>query len=147
MYLGSYFHRTLVAFSAATMHDYISGAPKLDDGTLAFILPALLTPLQAARKDANVTVSPISSTPFKTTLTAIQLSNYVLLCVLSQKVHLQSAAITAIIGTMATQVRKGQEKGGVSTAQFVKAAVAVCSPQDEISSFPSEVGQVCLDMP
>ncbi|KAL4062956.1 hypothetical protein V8B97DRAFT_2026593 [Scleroderma yunnanense] len=126
----SYSHRTLLAFNAATMHDYISSAPILDDGMLAFILPALLTPLQATHKDTNVA-----------------LSSYIILCVLSQKVPLKSAAITVIIGTMATQVRKGQGKRGVSTAQFIKAAVAVCSHQDEISEFPPGVGQICLKMP
>lgn len=47
------------------MHDYISTVPKLDDGMLAFVLPALLTPLQAPYKDANIAVSPISSDPFE----------------------------------------------------------------------------------
>jgi len=62
--VGSYSHRTLLAFSAATMHDYISTVSKLDDGMLAFVLPALLTPLQAPHKDANIAVSPISSESF-----------------------------------------------------------------------------------
>ncbi|KAG6334786.1 hypothetical protein ID866_4304 [Astraeus odoratus] len=126
---GGYSHRTLLAFHAATVHDYLSGLPKMDDGILAFILPALLDPVQGAHKDADVS-----------------LCSYALLCVLSQKVRLKSAAIIAIVGTMAAQVRKGQGKSGVSTAQFVKAAVAVCSSQDEVPEFPLGVGQACPKM-
>ncbi|KAI6117492.1 hypothetical protein EV401DRAFT_2197674 [Pisolithus croceorrhizus] len=125
----SYSHHTLLAFNTATMHDYISSVPRLDDGMLTFILPALLTPLQTASKDVN-----------------IALGSFVLLCVLSQKVNLKPAAILAIIGAMAAQVRKVQEKNGVSTAQFVKAAIAVCSPQDELPEFPLSVGRTCLKM-
>ncbi|KAI5990429.1 hypothetical protein EDD15DRAFT_2388798 [Pisolithus albus] len=126
----SYSHHTLLAFNAATMHDYISSVSRLDDGMLAFILPALLTPLQTASKDVN-----------------IALGSFVLLCVLSRKVNLKPTAICAIIGAMAAQVRKVRKKSGVSTTQFIKAAVAVCSPQDELSEFPSSVGRACSKMP
>ncbi|KAI6126293.1 hypothetical protein EDD16DRAFT_1553513 [Pisolithus croceorrhizus] len=126
----SYSHHTLLAFNAATMHDYISSVPRLDDGMLAFILPALLTPLQTTSKDVN-----------------IALGSFVLLCVLSQKVNLKPAAILAIIGAMAAHVRKVQEKNGVSTAQFIKTAIAVCSPQDELPEFPRSVGRTCSKMP
>lgn len=55
--LDSHPHRTLLAFHAATIHDYISSIPSLGDGVLAFILPSLLAPLQSSQKDANVVVS------------------------------------------------------------------------------------------
>ncbi|KAI6037989.1 hypothetical protein EDC04DRAFT_2699173 [Pisolithus marmoratus] len=126
----SYFHRTLLAFNTATMHDYISSVPSLDDGMLAFILPALLTPLQTPSKDMNTA-----------------LGSFVLLCVLSQKVNLKPAAILAIIGAMVAQVRKTKEKSGVSTTQFIKAAIAICSPQDELPEFPYSVGRACSKMP
>ncbi|KIJ60905.1 hypothetical protein HYDPIDRAFT_42974 [Hydnomerulius pinastri MD-312] len=125
-------HRTLLAFNAATMHDYISSAPTLDDGMLAFILPALLGPLQAGQKDTNVT-----------------LGSYVLLCTLSHKVNLTPPALSAIIGTMATQVRGGQNnsgKGVISTTYFVKAAVAICSVQDQVQEFSTSTGQSCSKM-
>ncbi|KAI6147846.1 hypothetical protein BKA82DRAFT_4145263 [Pisolithus tinctorius] len=38
----------------ATMHDYISSVPRLDDGMLAFILPASLTPLETTPRDVNI---------------------------------------------------------------------------------------------
>ncbi|KAF9221723.1 hypothetical protein BS17DRAFT_710411 [Gyrodon lividus] len=125
-------HRTLLAFHAATMHDYISNAPTLDDGILAFILPALLTPLQAAQKDTNVT-----------------LGSFVLLCTLSHRVNLKPAAVSAVIATIATQVRgsQGSTKSSVSTAHFVRVAVAICSPQDKIQEFPVSTSQSCSKMP
>lgn len=43
---GGYTHRTLLAFNAATLHDFIARSKTLDEGTLAYMLPALLEPLQ-----------------------------------------------------------------------------------------------------
>lgn len=126
----SYSHRTLLAFNAATMHDYISSVPRLDDGMLAFILPASLTPLETTPRDVNIV-----------------LGSFVLLCVLSQKVNLKPAALIAIISMMVTQVCKVQEKNGVSTTQFIKAAIAICSPQDGLPEFPLSASWGCLKMP
>jgi hypothetical protein len=39
-------HRVLLAFSAACLHEFIKRTKSLDEGTLAFLLPALLEPLQ-----------------------------------------------------------------------------------------------------
>ena len=55
--VDSHSHRTLLAFHAATIHDYISNVPTLDDSILAFILPSLLAPLHSSQKDSNVVVS------------------------------------------------------------------------------------------
>jgi U3 small nucleolar RNA-associated protein 10 len=38
-------HRTLIAFNAATLHDFITQSKSLDEGTLAYLLPALIEPL------------------------------------------------------------------------------------------------------
>lgn len=111
------------------MHDYISSAPTLDDGQLAFILPALLTPLQAAKKDTNVV-----------------LGGYFLLSVLSQKIQLKSIAITTIIGAMIAPV-KGKENYGASTSQFIKAAIAVCSPQEVVPELSAAITKKYLKMP
>jgi U3 small nucleolar RNA-associated protein 10 len=46
-------HHTLLAFNAATVHDYLTRTKSLDEGTLAHLLPALLEPLQH-RSDAIV---------------------------------------------------------------------------------------------
>ncbi|KAG8215319.1 hypothetical protein J3R82DRAFT_8910 [Butyriboletus roseoflavus] len=127
----SHLHRTLLAFHAATMHDYISTAPALDDGILAFIVPSLLTPLQSSQKDANVA-----------------LGSFVLLCTLSQRVNLKPLALAAIISAMTAQVRgaRGSGKGSVSTAQFVKTAVVICSSQENVREFPLSASQLCTKM-
>ena len=39
-------HRVLLAFNAACLHDFMSRNQSLDEGTLAYLLPALLEPLQ-----------------------------------------------------------------------------------------------------
>lgn len=39
-------HRVLLAFNAATLHEFIARSKKLDEGTMAYLLPALLVPLQ-----------------------------------------------------------------------------------------------------
>jgi hypothetical protein len=43
---GGYVHHTLLAFNAATLSDFIIHSKTLDEGTVAFLLPALLEPLQ-----------------------------------------------------------------------------------------------------
>ena len=47
-------HRALVAFHTAAVFEYLSRIKVLNDGVLAFLLPAMLEPLQesAARTDA-----------------------------------------------------------------------------------------------
>ena len=43
---GGYSHRVLVAFNAACLHDFLLRSSQLDEGTVAYLLPALLEPLQ-----------------------------------------------------------------------------------------------------
>ncbi|OJA15136.1 hypothetical protein AZE42_07566 [Rhizopogon vesiculosus] len=130
---GSYSHRTLVAFNAATMHDYIATRPALDEGTLAFLLSALLAPFQTSHVDANAT-----------------LGSYVLLSTLSHKVSLSSAAVAAIIGAMASSAApkgKRESRGNTTSEHFIKVAIAVCSPQEELGAFQASTGNLCLKMP
>lgn len=49
----NYVHRTLVAFYVGTILDFIGKSKTLDDGVLAFLLPAILTPLQAEGKESK----------------------------------------------------------------------------------------------
>jgi U3 small nucleolar RNA-associated protein 10 len=58
---GGYAHRTLLAFNASTLHDFVVRAQSFDEGTMAYLLPALLEPLlknfaefEHLRKDAIV---------------------------------------------------------------------------------------------
>jgi U3 small nucleolar RNA-associated protein 10 len=49
-------HRILLAFNAATLHEFITRVKVLDEGTMAYLLPALLVPLQ----QKSLTLSPDS---------------------------------------------------------------------------------------
>lgn len=55
-----YSHRVLLAFNAATLHEFLGRSKNLDEGSLAYLLPALLEPLknnqQQASKDAIVRI-------------------------------------------------------------------------------------------
>lgn len=54
----NYVHRTLVAFYVGSMLDFVGKSKKLDDSILAFLLPAILVPLQAdGKSNKELTVS------------------------------------------------------------------------------------------
>jgi U3 small nucleolar RNA-associated protein 10 len=44
-------HPTIIAFSAATLYDFIKRSKSIDEGTLAHILPTLLEPLHQTQKN------------------------------------------------------------------------------------------------
>lgn len=39
-------HRVLLTFNAATLHEFITRSKDMDEGTMAYLLPALLVPMQ-----------------------------------------------------------------------------------------------------
>lgn len=54
-------HRALLAFNAATLHALVTRSKSLNEGTLAYLLPALLEPLQRnTQKDAIVSLPCLS---------------------------------------------------------------------------------------
>ena len=53
-------HRALVAFHTAALFEYISRIKAPDDGVLAFLLPAMLEPLQHQAGTKDVVVSALS---------------------------------------------------------------------------------------
>lgn len=55
---AGYSHRVLLAFNAASLHDFILRSKSLDEGTIAYLLPALLYPLQDAPHSKDATVGP-----------------------------------------------------------------------------------------
>lgn len=120
-------HRALVAFHTAALFEYISRIKAPDDGVLAFLLPAMLEPLQHNAAQAGTK--------------DVVLSNYVLLSVLSQKVVLQGPAIKVILSVMASCSSK------VAPQQFMKAALSVLSPQDQLDDLPDAFVQVVLGLP
>ncbi|KAF7321073.1 U3 small nucleolar RNA-associated protein 10 [Mycena chlorophos] len=122
---GNYVHHTLLAFNAATLHDYIVRAKSLDEGTLAHLLPALLEPLQnrteAVGKDAI-------------------LGSYILLSALSNACSLQPQALKTIIHIMSTCARR------VDTKQFVNAVLSVCEAQDELDALNESTCKIILKL-
>ncbi|TFK37695.1 hypothetical protein BDQ12DRAFT_685121 [Crucibulum laeve] len=116
-------HRVLLAFSAASLHDFIKRSKKLDEGTLAFLLPALLEPLQQK-----------SLTPSKDAI----LGSYILLTVLSQQCEFAKPALKSILAAMAGCAHH------VTTKQFVSAAVIVCQPQVELEKLSDNTVKAIL---
>ncbi|KAH9054895.1 hypothetical protein EDB87DRAFT_1644309 [Lactarius vividus] len=120
-------HRALVAFHTAALFEYLSRIKAPDDGVLAFLLPAMLEPLQQNAAQAGTK--------------DVVLSSYVLLSALSQKVVLQRPAIKVILNAMASCSSK------VAPQQFVNAALSVLSPQDQLDDLPGAFIQVVLGLP
>jgi len=58
-------HHVLLAFNAATLHDFIKRSKNITEGTVAYLLPALLEPLQQKpkklSKDAVVSLVHVGS--------------------------------------------------------------------------------------
>ncbi|KAH9044915.1 hypothetical protein EDB83DRAFT_2406035 [Lactarius deliciosus] len=120
-------HRALVAFHTAALFEYISRIKAPDDGVLAFLLPAMLEPLQQNAAHAGTK--------------DVVLSSYVLLSALSQKVVLQGSAIKVILSAMASCSSK------VAPQQFVNAGLSVLSPQDQLDDLPDAFVRVVLGLP
>ncbi|KAK0476138.1 hypothetical protein IW261DRAFT_1643515 [Armillaria novae-zelandiae] len=123
---GGYSHRSLLAFNAAALHDYMLHSKVLDDGTLAYLLPALLQPLQHP-----------SEFPTKDTI----LGSYILLSTLSHKCSFTAAAQKAIVMAMSSCANL------VSSKQFVSAVVSVCEGQDGMDDLPDGVVKTILSLP
>ncbi|KAJ7701560.1 hypothetical protein B0H17DRAFT_1195339 [Mycena rosella] len=123
---GNCSHHTLLAFNAATIHDYLTRTKALDEGTLAHLLPAILEPLQN-RSDAVVKDAILGS--------------YILISALAQVCQLTPTALRTIINTMANCARR------VATKQFVNAVVSVCEAQEQLDTFTDGTGKTVLRLP
>jgi U3 small nucleolar RNA-associated protein 10 len=74
----------------------------------------------------------------------------VLLSTLSHKISLSSAAVAAIIGAMASSAApkgKRESQDNRASEHFIKVAIAVCSPQEELGAFCASTGNLCVKMP
>ncbi|KAH6904492.1 hypothetical protein BKA70DRAFT_1373519 [Coprinopsis sp. MPI-PUGE-AT-0042] len=119
-------HRTLIAFNAATLNEFIKRNKALEEGTVAFLLPALLEPLQHKSDD-----------PSKDAI----LGSYILLSALSQKCELAASALNAIIRAMVSLAKH------IPIQQFVSAVLAVCEPQSELEEFTEATANELLKLP
>ncbi|KAG5336970.1 hypothetical protein C0989_011380 [Termitomyces sp. Mn162] len=117
-------HRVLLAFNAACLHDFVSRSKALDEGTVAYLLPALLEPLQ-------------STPPIKDAI----LGSYVLLAALSQKCRIAPAALSVVLNAMTN----GAEN--ILSQQYISAILSVCEPQDELEGFFEATLKAMLRIP
>ncbi|KAF8192665.1 hypothetical protein K438DRAFT_2017867 [Mycena galopus ATCC 62051] len=115
-------HHTLLAFNAATIHDYLTRTKTLDEGILAHLLPALLEPLQQ-RSEVNKDAI---------------LGSYILLAALAQVCQLAPLALKTIINLMASSARR------VATNQFFNAVVSVCEAQEPLDALTDGTGRSVL---
>ncbi|KAG7098539.1 hypothetical protein E1B28_000475 [Marasmius oreades] len=108
-----YSHRTLVAFNAATLHDFIIHSDTLEESCIAYLLPALVEPLQTGSpKDAI-------------------LGSYILISTLSQKCKVTPAALKALVVSMISCAHE------VGVTQVVNALISVCEAQDVLEELPN----------
>ncbi|KAF8630264.1 hypothetical protein AX17_005450 [Amanita inopinata Kibby_2008] len=119
-------HRVLLTFNAATLHDFITRSKNMNEGTVAFLLPALLEPLQSATHRL---------------LEDSILGTYVLLAAFSQKCLISASALKTIISAMTSGAAH------VSTRQFLTATIAVCAPQDQQERFSEKTSKAILRLP
>ncbi|KAJ2923032.1 hypothetical protein H1R20_g14063, partial [Candolleomyces eurysporus] len=125
---GVYVHRTLLAFNAATVNEFIKRSKKLDEGTGVMLVSALLEPLQQQKGEEAISKDAI-------------LGSYILLAALSQKCDLAPTVMKTIVGAMAGAALH------VSTEQFVNAAVAVCQGQEALEKVSESTVKAILQLP
>jgi U3 small nucleolar RNA-associated protein 10 len=119
-------HHTLIAFNAATLHDFIKRSKSLSEGTVAYLVPALLEPLQQK--------------PKKLSKDAV-LGSYILLASLSQKCELSPSALKVVINSMAVCAHL------VRGDQFMNSMVAVCESQPALDEFSDKTVKILLQLP
>ncbi|KAJ4481176.1 hypothetical protein J3R30DRAFT_3464943 [Lentinula aciculospora] len=145
---GGRFFKTLVAFWAATMHDFIvahgsNEAKSMSDGTSALVFAAVIEPLSVISK---LKVKANSKNGMSKTYDNVErdtvLTSYILLATLSSQAprSLTSPALKVIITSMINAAVSGT---GISTQQLVKTLVAVCAAQNEL--IESEVSDDMLN--
>ncbi|KAF9268872.1 hypothetical protein L218DRAFT_536645 [Marasmius fiardii PR-910] len=106
-------HRTLVAFNAATLHDFITHSDTIDESCTSYLLPALVEPLKSdSSKD-------------------VILGSYILISTLSQKCNLTPAALKALLVSMILCAHK------VGVTQAVNALISVCEAQEILDELPN----------
>ena len=136
-------HRVLLTFNATTLHEFIIRSKELDEGTMAYLLPALLVPLQQMSSvlSQDSIVSLQNSMPKKATSIFIQIGSYILLVALSQKCQLSPSALKLIVNAMAACAHM------VRGNQFISSLVAVCDSQNELERFSDTTSKAILRIP
>ncbi|KAJ4466217.1 armadillo-type protein [Lentinula lateritia] len=145
---GGKFFRTLVAFWAATMHDFVlahgsHGAKGMSEGTSALVFAAVIEPLSAIPKFKQK-ANPKSGKgqKYDNVERDTILTSYILLATISSQApcSLTPPALKVIISSMVNAAAPGT---GISAQQLVKTLVAFCGTQNEL--LDSEVSADMLD--
>ncbi|KAE9407069.1 hypothetical protein BT96DRAFT_987019 [Gymnopus androsaceus JB14] len=146
------FFKTLIAFWAATMHDFVlahgsNGSKGMSEGTSALIFAAVMEPLSIIPKlKAKAHSKSGKSKKYESTERDIVLTSYILLAAISSKVpqSLTPAAMKVIFTTMLGAAAPGS---GIGARQLVNTLVAVCATQDELpeSEVVSDKDEETLD--
>ena len=119
-------HPVLIAFNAATLHDFIKRSKSLNEGTVAYLVPALLEPLQQKPKKLSKDVV---------------IGSYILLASLSQKCQMSPAALKITVNSMTVcaHVVRGE--------QYISALIAVSEPQSVLDEFSDSTLKALLKLP
>ncbi|KAJ3965955.1 hypothetical protein EV361DRAFT_608730 [Lentinula raphanica] len=145
---GGKLFRTLVAFWAATIHDFIlahgsNGAKGMSEGTSVLVFAAVIEPLSVIPKvKAKMSSRSGNSKSYDGAERDAILTSYILLAALSSRVphSLSSAALKVILSSMIDAAAPGSS---ISAQHLVKTLVAVCATQNELVD--SDVSEDMLD--
>ncbi|KAJ3898549.1 armadillo-type protein [Lentinula edodes] len=148
LFSGGKFFRTLVAFWAATMHDFVlahgsHGAKGMSEGTSALVFAAIIEPLSAIPKFKPKSNSKSGKGErYDNVERDTILTSYILLATISSQApcSLTPPALKVIISSMVNAAAPGT---GISAQQLVKTLVAFCGTQNEL--LDSDISADMLD--
>ncbi|KIP06398.1 hypothetical protein PHLGIDRAFT_128310 [Phlebiopsis gigantea 11061_1 CR5-6] len=134
-------HRALIAFHAGTLLDFVKRSCRkrvgaLEEGTLAWVLPAAIEPLQV--------VSTVEVESSKETLVSeVILSSYLLLSALAHTCPLSSRALSTIMKAIASCASR------VSPKQLIRTLASICAAQEaeNVSPLPKSVVRTVMKLP
>lgn len=150
-------HRALIAFHAGTLLDFVKRSCQkrvgaLEEGTLAWVLPAAIEPLQVAStvevessKESLVSEVIVSNMFFhlRFSRSTTQLSSYLLLSALAHTCPLSSRALSTIMKAIASCASR------VSPKQLIRTLASICAAQEaeNVSPLPKSVVRTVMKLP
>lgn len=118
-------HRSLVAFSTGVAAEYITRHPKIDEGIVAFVLPAC--------------VAMVESSGFASAKDAA-LAGAILLASLSHRCQLTPAALESILASVT------RARDVIGEMRAMQTVVSVLSPQERLVSLSSGITREIIHM-
>lgn len=119
-------HRSLVAFSTGALAEYIARHPKIDEGTIAFVLPACVRMLEGFEGEGARDVT---------------LAGAIIVASLGYRCVLTPEALEVLLGAVS---KARNVMGDTRTMQTI---VAVLSPQEQLDMLPKSVTRDIIRMP